>query len=163
MLTLRWNFKTIFVVNGNFRDTNTLYRNLISPIKRYRFTLPFKNIMHVSAARLVGEWWLSPGEGNPNGSKVRRFYILHLIHITMHTITHHNDSAHTERIVHFFRQHLFWQSFRELLSWPEEVSNAQIREEGRRFTSAPVCARCLCLHEQMGVCICWALRKCFCN
>lgn len=28
-----------------------------------------KNIMHVSAARLVGAWWLSPGEGNPNGSK----------------------------------------------------------------------------------------------
>ncbi|KAL3773020.1 hypothetical protein ACHAW5_000985 [Stephanodiscus triporus] len=29
----------------------------------------FWNIMHVSAAMLVGEWWLSPGEGNPYGSK----------------------------------------------------------------------------------------------
>ncbi len=41
MLTLRWNFKAIFVVNGNFRDTNTLYRKLVSPIKRYKFKRGF--------------------------------------------------------------------------------------------------------------------------
>jgi hypothetical protein len=48
-----------------------------------------KNIMHVSAARLVGKWWLSPGEGHPGGFKVRQYYWSRLIH-TCTTCTHRN-------------------------------------------------------------------------
>ena len=45
--------------------------------------------MHVSAARLVGKWWLSPGEGHPSGFKVRQCYWPRWTHKCI-TCTHRN-------------------------------------------------------------------------